>query len=567
VADLPPVSRDPAAPGGRDLAELALRYLDGEATAAEEAELTARIAADPASRAEFAALCRQVAALREVLAPAEASSRHAARTEYHLHARRLPVSIWSRRRAWIVPAAAALLVAGLIGFAWRRGPSRDRVGESASVKAPERKASPVTPPAIEPTPAAPDTALARIEARLGSVAVQRDGKPIGSLDGAALRSGDRLRVGPGGWLRARYADGSIVEADAATDLDIDQEDGAPRLALAAGRIFVNALPPSPGRAWVINADRPDRAEILGTAFEMGRLPEATVIRVLRGAVAFGRPAGSVTTRTQVKSLDPSGKAPPPTTLLDHTSTFSQGGPVTVRGNFQSRVQGKGNPSPPAPVEPAVIAPWRSGTPAGLRATPWNLDDPNSWEMVKELPAQIAGARATVDATWKQMGQSATYGWISRQIWDLREGPVAIQAKATLPPDRGKYFFHVAFHPTAHAGNTKQPERILRLEYFGSQGAVKTLEILENPEKDVSLRRWLLYGPKRDLDPGPHLFELVVSRTEMLTRMDRQLVHRGPHFGELRSGYLAFAVNVEWYPDGGSIAVEDVRLGRSDLLPP
>ena len=224
--------------------ELAGKFLDGSADAAEQAELAALVKADPAARLVLARLMNQHAALRWMHATIAA-----------VPARR------PRPLPWIAAAAACLAIAA--GVAWW--------GK------------------------APPPVATLLEADAG-VAVEREGKAVATARGMELRPGDTLRTRDAATATFRYA-GEATTVDLRGETTVRLAPGGPgkRLEILGGTIGLDVAPQPPGHPMVLACPHAE-VKVVGTVLTVAAAPDQTRVDVEKGAVR-------VTDRKEKKAVD------------------------------------------------------------------------------------------------------------------------------------------------------------------------------------------------------------------------------------------------------------------------
>jgi ferric-dicitrate binding protein FerR (iron transport regulator) len=179
---------------------------------------------------------------------------------------------------------------------------------------------------------------AQIAAVYGQVESTGTGRRVQAALGAVLPPGGSLKTGPDAYVRVRYPDGSTVDLKGDTELALLDGTPAKRLQLVAGTAYFEIAPQPAGAPLVVNPDRYDQVQVLGTSFQINREPDAqTRVLVVGGAVLFGAKDAAVPVAAQLASV----------------AHHEQG------------------PSQPEPFDPAAI--WR-GLSRGLTATYYEGED-------------------------------------------------------------------------------------------------------------------------------------------------------------------------------------------------
>ncbi|MBI3856656.1 MAG: FecR domain-containing protein, partial [Planctomycetes bacterium] len=227
-----PDTRTPA--DDEAFAALLLRFLDGVATPAEEAELDARLA-DPANEARremFVAFCRQRGQIVEALAPERLKTA----------VRRVPA-----RRSWrLLAAAAAVLLAAVAGFV-----------------------------------------LLRPEPPLPLATVERATAGTSRLSGDKLFAGDSIETDARGSATILFPDGTRAHLAAATKV---QKLGAKRgitFLLAQGKVAADVMKQRPDEPLVIRTAQGE-ARVLGTKLTIAASADRTRLEVETGRVRLTR---------------------------------------------------------------------------------------------------------------------------------------------------------------------------------------------------------------------------------------------------------------------------------------
>lgn len=488
------------------------RHLDGITTPEEDASLAAELRASDGRRAQFVSMCRLHGALAEAFAPqrARAAVQHAVKVT----TRRLkPVAARRSRSLALAWATAAMLALGAaVGYALLR------TDDGAVAQGRRNEVG------------------AAIVALRGAVTVHRDGLPLDGIKDRALYAGDIVETGRNAWAALRYADGSVIELNEATRLNLADEGGAKRVTLAAGGLYVAAEAQPEGRPMVLNPGRYDEVRVVGTAFELLR-PQAkptTTVRVTHGTVRFG----------------PAQKA------------------VEVQSERESHAEQGGAASAPAAVAFDQIAPWRRGLVAEADDGA-HLDDAARWKRIGELPATISAARAEIDLANDDNCIPKHAGLVLQRGWDLTEGPVSMRLRVAWPKDYSPSFVELYVVPfrEPNAKKPDKPDRIFRLSFARlPQGGVPLYEARE--VGDLPGKYHIVRGINRpfkiDLE---HDMEIVVSQKEAFCRVDGNVVYRGPIMGLSDKVRLGFRAGSRDTPAGSTLTVSNVEIGRSDMVRP
>ena len=120
------------------------------------------------------------------------------------------------------------------------------------------------------------------------VTVIRNGKGHAVRSGMTLFRGDRIETGGQGGVRIAYeGEATWIETDAHTRIVFAGNRDGKALILESGAMYINAAPQPADRPMVVNPNQPDQAIVEGTAFEMNRTGDTTVLKVEKGSVRFG----------------------------------------------------------------------------------------------------------------------------------------------------------------------------------------------------------------------------------------------------------------------------------------
>ena len=117
--------------------------------------------------------------------------------------------------------------------------------------------------------------------------VGTDGSAETTVEGATLDLGQSLRTSRNSYATLLYPDRTKIELRGDTHITIEPNRSGKHLALRQGGLFADVAAQPKGAPLVINPDRDDRVEVVGTRFEIVRRAATSVVRVETGKVAFG----------------------------------------------------------------------------------------------------------------------------------------------------------------------------------------------------------------------------------------------------------------------------------------
>jgi uncharacterized protein (TIGR03435 family) len=133
------------------------------------------------------------------------------------------------------------------------------------------------------------TGIAWNNARRFAVAQTADGGLYRVASGAALRTGDRIKVGEavrtngGAGSVLKLADGSHIEMRPRSELSVERADDGMRIRLTNGGVIVNAAKQSPGRHLYVQT-RDVNVAVVGTVFLVNAEEAGSRVAVLQGEV-------------------------------------------------------------------------------------------------------------------------------------------------------------------------------------------------------------------------------------------------------------------------------------------
>ncbi|HOX08649.1 MAG TPA: PKD domain-containing protein [Planctomycetota bacterium] len=179
-----------------------------------------------------------------------------------------------------------------------------------------------------PVPAPPQGWTAELTSVRGRVELSRDGRWSPVQTGAELRPGDALRTEAQSRAIIRYGDATTVEMNEETLLALGGSSPAKHPALKQGDVYVLAAAQPADRPMTFNTGGFDQVVILGTEFELSRLPDRTVLKMVAGRTGFGLPSAGAT--------------------------------VQVDGGYRSDALNGAAPGAPQPCPADEVALWRSG---------------------------------------------------------------------------------------------------------------------------------------------------------------------------------------------------------------
>ena len=231
-----------------DMERLISRYLDGTESPEEMAQLDERVRNDPDVCLALFRLATQDATIQTTLAEDSIAGEHV-RAEDALRAK--PALGWF----WIAAAAAAAVA--LLG-AWRLA----------------------MPPAVDAVPVAGVVAETR-----GSFSDRTGSAPLKAGD--VLRPGDRLHIGPDGYLKYACRDGTVVEARANSTLTliVDARSSADSIRLEQGVLIANVRKRPESRRMLLSTPHAV-ATVKGTVLRLSVTPEYSELNVQTGKVEF-----------------------------------------------------------------------------------------------------------------------------------------------------------------------------------------------------------------------------------------------------------------------------------------
>lgn len=504
---------------------LALRYLDNETNSEEEAELKSELLAYAGRKALFVEICRRHAELIEQREPhrqiASADAWESgtladeAAAQAHLAGEplRMPPEPSRVRSRGLVLAAAAVFLAAACGILFTSAPWRP--GNVTSI----------------------DNVAgigAKLRSRLGKVSVVRDSRLLSlpESNGFTLQPGDVLETAHDAWAALRYADGTLVEVNGGTRLKLLPVSAAKHIDVERGNLYVAAAPQDPQAPLRINPDREDEVTVLGTAFEYVRMEEESLVLVAEGKVQFG----------------------------------SGGDPVLVAANHGSLMPLGARPMNPERIARGDIASWRSGIIEELidsRPDGQRLDDDGTWLRSGDLPAQSEALRVVFNSRNNTQGTARRAVFRHHQLWDLSEGAVCLRVLLRNPNRTHPFQFELFASPEAAASDLHKhtlKSIYVRTSRSGPFGIASADTRVEGEENRISAAVEVNVP-----ESGSMMLELIVSRHEVRSRLNRATMRIHQVAPALEDVYLGFRVESDFNPNGGPVVVENVAIGRCDLL--
>ncbi|MBA4387643.1 MAG: hypothetical protein C0404_06655 [Verrucomicrobia bacterium] len=234
---------------GKDkFAVLALRYLDGVATPAEEQILKTMLAGDTACRDEFVLLAKDRAYMQQIMQPAAQEIGSKSR------------SLWRSPVRWLALAACLAIVAGGAYLATTRAVSPSRgagaIGEITAIKE-----SPVA-------------------------VIVRAGTRIQAVAGTGIQPGDLLMLQATGSVEVAVEGGKTrVNLSNMAKLGFDNSG---RFSLSDGRLEISVRSREKGQTPFVVATPLASVTVVGTRFVLHAGPDNARVRVQEGIVEFRR---------------------------------------------------------------------------------------------------------------------------------------------------------------------------------------------------------------------------------------------------------------------------------------
>jgi len=251
----------------RNTEQLLSHYLDGVETPEEFAQLEQQALQDPALRRELMRLATLDTMSRTLLKETAAAREFAAHGVRVIHT---APSLWLSRWFWSTAAAAAALVACVGGLnLWQA-----RQAEQAVV-----------------------ATLVEARGKCSVFSVQcSESSESGVLSSTILPPGTRVTLGPDGYAKLSYADGTLVELQKNTTLTLGAGQGSrlfglvnewrgKRIQLDAGTLSARVAKQKIGEAMAL-ATPHATATVLGTMLQLAVTTNSSLLSVQTGQVAF-----------------------------------------------------------------------------------------------------------------------------------------------------------------------------------------------------------------------------------------------------------------------------------------
>lgn len=270
--------------GERDAShdELICKYLENEATPAEEQEFRSRLGDK--------SFCRRVAEYAIDLGHLHDYARQGMLERALTPAPRKPVP--TRRQRVLAIAAAASVLLAVTGI-WLGLRSQDSPREVTQEGAPENISVPPPAPVATPAntgPSSQRTVIARVDSVSGQVLIgDRFGSgPRRAIKGKAdLRTDDVLKtIGAESFAVVKFEDGSVIAVAGETEMTCSVVDSQKRLNVHAGDIMAQVAPQT-DKPMVIETPTAE-AEVLGTRLSLFASIALTELAVLEGQVQLRR---------------------------------------------------------------------------------------------------------------------------------------------------------------------------------------------------------------------------------------------------------------------------------------
>ena len=196
----------------------------------------------------------------------------------------------------------------------------------------------------------------------------------------------------------------------------------------------------------------------------------------------------------------------------------------------------------------------------------HLDDNSIWSILGSFPVRLEPTQWVVE-TNPQLGtnvgdevESRRFAFIHHKWWDLGEGAVSI--RFSIQSFKKDAHYIKAFFSLKSESDKKMQNEVGLLNCGYIQDFVTY-------KKAVNDKMPFLMLPWKVVSPGRHHYELIVSKTEVLSRIDDKKLFKGSHGINATQAQFVFTFESA-SPDqriADTIVIEDVVMGPSSLLDP
>lgn len=228
--------------------------------------------------------------------------------------------------------------------------------------------------------------------------------------GAIVDLGQALATSRNSHATLLFPDGTKIELRGDTHIKIEPNRSGKHLTLQRGGLFADVAPQPKGAPLVVNPDRFDRVEVVGTRFEFVRNEATSILRVETGKVAFGTTASAIEVTAQQESTASSNSGPAPPQRVDPESIW-RGWGHGLRGDYYNWIGFGGAHF--TRIDPCIDFHWGKEDPDplidGEFAVRWTgeIEAPHSGEFTFFTVAHY-GVRLWIDGemvinSWASMG--------------------------------------------------------------------------------------------------------------------------------------------------------------------